>query len=235
MPDDPNNNERKIVAAGEVAPFDQVSISHRDWLSDAQRKIDMLHDQYWRDGNVLRAWRAIPLAKRGGVARPEWALAYIDRVAQGIYALLDDVLLQESRRSKKSRRSKVPPKHLSSRTLQALGFNKGRGHRSAFADWIARERDAEMVEHLMWLVFPWFTQEPAIEKLDHAYDVVAEQYGVDRSTVVRAAAQYLRDRQDFDGSVDHVSTMKQYVRRHKARRRQEIALFKKAVPGTHSS
>ena len=86
----------------------------------------------------------------------------------------------------------------------------------------------------MLLVTPWFAQDPAIEKLDHAYDVVAEEYGVDRSTVVRAAAQYLRHRKDFDGSADHVSTMKLYVRRHKARRRQEMALFKKAVPGTHS-
>jgi hypothetical protein len=175
MPEDPNNNERKTVAAGEAAPFDQVSVSHRDWLSpvDAQGKIGPLHEQYWHDGNVLRAWKAIALAKRGGVARPEWALAYIDRVAQGIYALLEE-----------SRRSKAPSKDLSSRILQTLGFNKGRGHRSAFADWIARERDAQMVEHLMWLVAPWFTpQDPAFEKLDHAYDLVAEHYGVDRSTV----------------------------------------------------
>ena len=136
---------------------------------------------------------------------------------------------------KKSRRSKAPRKDLSSRILRALGFNKGRGHRSAFADWIARERDAQMVEHLMWLVAPWFTpQDPAFEKLDHAYDVVAEDYGVDRSTVVRAAAQYLRHHKDFDSSADHVSTMKQYVRRYKARRKQEIALFKKAASGTHS-
>jgi hypothetical protein len=152
MPDDPNNNERKIVPAGEVAPFDEVAIRHRDWLSpgDAQLKIGMLHEQYWHDANVLRAWRAIAVAKRGRVARPEWALAYIDRVAVAIDALLDDVLLQESRRLKKSRRSKAPRKDLSSRILRALGFNKGRGHRSAFADWIARERDTEMVEHLMW-------------------------------------------------------------------------------------
>lgn len=197
MSDD--NDQPKSVPADQVEALEWSAAENI-----ARRWIDELGDQFSQDDNPLRVWKAIDLACRYGIPLPEWVLTYLAAVAAGLLDAVEQV------------GAGYPPKDLAKHIQQTLGFSGSRGQRSAFAEMAAEERDEQMFSQLRKIVDPVFDLKKdrfvSPTKLDLAYDIVAEAWAVDRSTVSRVASSFLRQHQIEDESGRRLLTMEEFVR-----------------------
>jgi hypothetical protein len=146
----------------------------------------ILHElkaDFSREGNPVYAWEAVAIARRYGIAPPEWAQDFLADAADRIIEIRDEVA------------SGTSVQRESERVGRALGFGldgPGRG------GWF---KHATMLERDRTIYLAVGDELEAGTKLDFAYDEVAKALGVSRSTIVRA---WLRIKK-LNGRKDEVS------------------------------
>lgn len=154
----------------------------------ARSFIRELEKKYELDGdNPLDVWEAIDWAYRAEIKLPSWVMSYLGAAAREI------VEVREAAET-----GQFLPKQ-AERVGRALGFGvKGRGRSSCFGELALREEDERIYFDVMKITEPIIKKAAngkhrfhAGVKLDFAYDIVAREWGVNRSTVVRACARVL--------------------------------------------
>ena len=135
---------------------------------------------YRRTGNPLYAWESWRIARHNGLAIPEWVGEYLDRSAESIFEIARQILRERflGRFRKLFRRR--PKTDIPAAVVDALEFSKGRGHVTAFSDWVDRNEKsliAELVARRM---------EHAGESMGAAAAEVAWELKISASTVERA-------------------------------------------------
>lgn len=148
------------------------------------------------DGNPLHVWEAINIAL-GRVKQPlpGWVNAYLLDGARQILGIRDEAvadILDEGGADFE----KVTDQ--AGRVGTALGFPNRRGVPSHFDAASLDTRNEHIVNDVMRVLRPEIGMDgdgarfSSPEKLDHAYDLVAQQWGLQRSTVVNACRNFLR-------------------------------------------
>jgi hypothetical protein len=108
-------------------------------------------------------------------------------------------LFREARRSGRSSGSE------GDRVLRALGYNRGRGHRSASTKLLIRARDRNMFDFVAAAV------RLRRSTLDNAYNLAAADFCVSRETVIDGVKRYLHRLKDWKAFRKVPSTMEEYV------------------------
>ena len=130
-----------------------------------------LEADFRRDGNPVNPWEALAVACRYGIDPPDWVQDFFADAANGFIEILNEVA-----------NGKAVKRELE-RVGQALGFGTDSpGRRGWF-------KHATMLKRDRTIFFEVGNKLEAGIKLDFAYDQVAKELDVSRSTVVRA---YLR-------------------------------------------
>lgn len=156
------------------------------FLLAARRQLRELEATYEFDGNnPLDVWEAIDWACRAGMELPEWIMSYLGAAAGAIVSLCETG-------------QRVPKQ--AERVGKILGFGvKGPGRNSCFEELALREDDRQIYFAVSRITRPIIKRSAdgkqvfhAGVKLDVAYDIVAREWEVDRSTVVRACSRALQ-------------------------------------------
>lgn len=143
----------------------------------AQVLVNELENFYRYDGNPIHALRAIGTADLFGLPTPSWAMDYIVRSA----ARVVEMMVFEAYEG-------LPLDRQAERVGKAFGFGTGGSGRSGtfqkaawlYGDWEIYLRVTSLCK--------------AGEKKYRAWEIVADERGVDRSTIRRACERYLRAR-----------------------------------------
>jgi hypothetical protein len=126
------------------------------------------------DGNPVHVWKAIDIALSAGMDLPIWAAEKLSEMAERICEIGD----------REGSKGRLTEAELVGR---AVGFGKGKGETGQFAGARQLQRDREIyfaVED--WLANERLRRPDGGAKLSSAYSAVAEQFGVNTSTVQRA-------------------------------------------------
>jgi hypothetical protein len=203
-----DNASDNLAGGTAVTPEEQEAVACLGLRSRARRWISELEEHFARDGNPVHACQAIDLANSYEIPMPEWLMTYLAAAMTEIMRILD------------AARAGEPILKEAELVGRAFGFGKGPGE----TGWFQQAALLEDEEQIFWDVVK--ATNPVIktsgekqyfvadEKLDMAYDIVAAEWGVDRSTVARAAARFLR-RGRLKWAEDHaecISTMQEFVR-----------------------
>lgn len=164
-----------------------------------------LEEYFARDGNPVFVLEAIDLARDHEMPLPMWVVSYLFEAAHESMRILEaaragELILKEGR----------------------VGWPSFRlSQRSGRRQLVSVETD----ERMFWDVVR--ATDPVIrtsgekyyfvmrDKLIMAYDIVAAEWGVDRSTVVRAVTRFLRRARvklEEDQEEEYIWTMKEFVR-----------------------
>jgi hypothetical protein len=153
------------LAAG-FAGYDASNVASVQAYGEA-----ILHEleaDFSREGNPLYAWEAVAIARRYGIASPDWAQDFLADAADRIMEIRDEVA------------SGTSVKRESERVGRALGFGlEGPGRGGWF-------KHATMLERDRTIYLAVSDELEAGTKLDFAYDEMAKALDVSRSTIVRA-------------------------------------------------
>lgn len=178
------------------------------WTGRPARWMRELENHFTQDGNPVHVLKALALARDWEMPLPVWVVNYLFEAAQESMRILDaakagDEILKEA--------------ELFGRTF---GFRKGPGEGSWFQQAALVDRDEAMFCDVIRETDPKletlgqkYRFVPA-QKLHMAYDIVAANWGVDRSTVVRAAMRHLRRSQVKleEDDEECIQTMQEFVR-----------------------
>jgi hypothetical protein len=151
-----------------------------------------LKAHYKHTKNPVHAWEAIATARAYSVRMPKWVLEYIGRVAVDIVEP-DEVQSRETTRKKKESEAE--------RIGKIAGYSgSGRGQTGMFKKAIMWKRDHTIYHDML-------DQIEAGDKEDQAYNIVAKEHGISRSTVAKAFVRMRRyleaaDDQSDDGGDD---------------------------------
>ncbi|MCG7931502.1 MAG: hypothetical protein N0E44_15805 [Candidatus Thiodiazotropha lotti] len=120
---------------------------------------------YKKTGNPLYAWHTYNMFSSAELPIPEWVLEYLDQCTKNLLNLWDN-----------------PPKESAKSIANALNMvSPGRG--SVFTD--TSRRDLDIASHIAESL----NKDPDL-KPDQLYDSTAKYFGVSRSTVQRAWAEW---------------------------------------------
>ena len=138
---------------------------------DLKQYLQHLEQQYAKaPHSPVYAWRAYTAARVGGFPIPPWVAWYLDMAAAKLNEL--------------SQHGAVPVKgKIAPAIAAALGFAPGRGRVNALADAVEPDPALELACAVGLLRL-------GEHKLYNAYDAVAKDHGVSRSTVAAAWKKY---------------------------------------------
>jgi hypothetical protein len=155
-----------------------------------------LKAHYKHTKNPFHAWEAIATARAYSVRMPKWVLEYLGRVAVDIVKPEGDEVTETPRKKKESEAERIG---------KIAGFSGGgRGQTGMFKKAITWKRDHAIYRDML-------DQIEAGVKEDFAYNIVAQEHGISRSTVVKAFVRMRRyleaadDQGDDDGGDPEVS------------------------------
>lgn len=170
-------------------------------------------NNYAGEGNPVYVWEAIDFAYRNKRKMPRWVMSYLGAAAKEILSFCEAARTGETTSKQAERVGK------------ALGFGvKGPGRSDWFQQAALREADEEMFFTVQRVTDPVIEEKQdgkcvfvINQKLDIAYDIVAAERGVDRSTVARACARVLRRWRaratvTSDAELEPVRSMARFVR-----------------------
>ncbi len=144
-----------------------------------------LKTHYKHTKNPVHAWEAIAIARAYSVRMPKWVLEYIGRVAVDIVEPEEEQVFEMPRKKKESEAERIG---------KIAGFSSGGpGQTGMFKQAIMWKRDHAIYHDML-------DQIEAGEKEDQAYNIVAGEHGISRSTVAKA---FVRMRRYLDAADDH--------------------------------
>lgn len=143
-----------------------------------------LKAHYKHTKNPVHAWEAIATARAYLVRVPKWALEYIGRIAVDIVDPDEDQSRETTRKKKESEAERIG---------KLAGFSGGGpGQTGMFKKAVMWKRDHAIYHDML-------DQIEAGDKEDQAYNIVAKEHGISRSTVAKA---FVRMRQYLEAADD---------------------------------
>ena len=197
MPDDPCD----LTGGTAVTPEEQEAAAWSACRNRAQRWISELAELFAEDGNPIHACHAYGLAHSYDIPTPEWVNDYLATSIAEVMRICDRACAGE------------PIVDEAGQVGRAFGFRQGRGETGWFKHAASLERDENMFFEVMDEVKPTLKKTPdgevrvdPGEKLEMALVIVGARWGVDWSTVDKAATRFLRRSGEGD-----LLTMQEYV------------------------
>jgi hypothetical protein len=153
----------------------------------AQAQLREMELDHAREGNPIYAWQAYTVARTYGLAVPTWVEALIDDTAENILEIGNQVAGGNALRRE------------AECVGRALGFgNSGPGRAGWFSQAILLKRDRTMYREVELKLEAVRTRHPERRpKLTSAYQEVANEMRVDRSTVQRAYVRIMKLKSDL--------------------------------------
>jgi hypothetical protein len=146
-----------------------------------------LKAHYKHTKNPVHAWEAIALARAYSVRMPKWVVEYLGQVAVDIFEPEEDQVAEAPRKKKESEAERIG---------KITGFSGGGpGQTGMFKKAIMWKRDHAIYHDML-------DQIGAGEKEDQAYNIVAKEHDISRSTVAKAYVRMKRflESDDDDGA-----------------------------------